>query len=297
MRSKLFLLVFLPLISLAQVNDMFYVPKKEVKLDDVTKILSAEEDDWGVADNGNTRDVDEYNRRVRVVPRTATEEAAPYGDAYGETVYVDDTDYDYYTRIVRFQNPTKIVICNPYYWDIYSPGYYYDGFWDTYWDYSWHYNGFNVNFHTGWYRPWYNYSWHTHYYHPHRYYDYGVRRTTARRIPVATSSGRGANGRVPVASGDGQKRRPVDGGNSQVRRERRTGAERVVNQNRERVGNRQVVENKKEERRVNNNNNERRSNSSTYNRRSSTSVNRSNSSRPASRTPVSRGGTRRSGRR
>ena len=65
MRTILFLLATQPFFTIqAQVNEMFYVPKKTVKQEDVAKVLAAENDGWGVEDNGNTRAVDEYNRRT-----------------------------------------------------------------------------------------------------------------------------------------------------------------------------------------------------------------------------------------
>ena len=292
MRRLVLLAFLLPLSLCAQVNDMFYVPKKEVKQNDVVKILSASEDEWGVADNGNNRDVDEYNRRVRVVSRDSTyvTEEVYIEDVYDETLYIDD--YNYTTRIVRFHNPTMVVVGSPWYWSI-SPYYRYDPFWDSYWDYSWHYG---VNYCSGLYGPWHAAPV---YAHPHHFG--GVKRATdARRIPVANAAKGTTGGRVPVAASKADNaagRRPVANGqvNGNNRKERKS--------NNAGVTDRQVVE--KRERPVVNNSraenrkgaSQRSSNTSTYNRRSSTSMNRSASSRSENRTPVSRGGVSRGGRR
>ena len=261
---------------------MFYVPKKEIKLKDVEKVLSAEDDDeWGIVDNGNNRDVDEYNRRVKVAPVndvSATEEVN-VEDVYDETLYIDD--YNYSTRIVRFHNPTLVVVRNPWYWD-YSPYYNYNAFWDSYWDYSWHYGGVNFNYCSGMYAPCYAAPLYS---HPHHYS--GVKRVTnARRIPVANAAKRTTGKRVPVANnqvnkkvGNERRNNNIGAGGKQVRENRE---KRNVRASRNENSDRGIL---------------RSSNSSTYNRKSSTGVNRGNSSRTESRTPVSRGGVSRAGRR
>ncbi len=293
MRSIVSFLLLLPLSLCAQVNDMFYVPKKEIKQKDVVKVLSVEDDEWGIADNGNNRDVDEYNRRGKVVPRnssTVSDEALGY-DTYDETLY--STDYDYSRRIVRFYNPTNIVVAAPWCWEPYPSYWYYDGFWDTHWDFYWHY-GYNLSWHT----PLLHHSWHHTPPPPvHGYYN-GVRHNTARRIPVANMRANGENnGRVPVA-GVARDKKPVAG----ERVERKRGVEpgkgngNAVNREKRSNGeNRRPAVQNREKRE---NNVQRSSPSSTYNRRSSTSVNRTSSPRTSNnRTPVSRGGVSRSGRR
>ena len=299
----MFLLLLLPLSLYAQVNDMFYVPKKEVKQKDVVKILSAEDDEWGVADNGNNRDVDEYNRRGKVVPRNSASKADEvYVD---DTYYVDEayneedytTEYDYSTRIVRFHNPVSIVL-SPWHWDIYYPTYYYyDGFWGSHWDVHWHY-GFNYS----WNRPLGYYSWHKPF-PPAHFSHSNVRHNTARRIPVTSVRPSGSSQvRVPVAGnkkpaskeqvttnkrGGGGKTTGRVPGTGKVSRDKNKGGEK-------RGGN--VQNNNRREPQT-----QKREPSSTYNRRSSTSVKSSSSPshRPSGggRTPVSRGGASRGGRR
>ena len=103
--KKAFLLLMLvsPLISIAQVDDMYFVPKKEKN---VLVVKSAEEiymedvDSVGYADGF----VDEY----------VDEAEAGYftNDLYG----VMD-DYTYSTRIVRFQSPRRL-LSSSLYWDL-----------------------------------------------------------------------------------------------------------------------------------------------------------------------------------
>lgn len=316
MKYLMSLLLVFPLTIYAQVNDMFYVPKKQVKQSEVVKIFSAaaeEDNDWEVADNGNYRDVDEYNRRKKVVPcnESVTEEGYD-GDVYIEEVNADNVyvenlyveedyfdDYNYTTRIVRFHSPTTLVVGSPWYWKY--PSYvYYDTFWDTYWDYSWHYGQLNYNYCSSIHQPLYMAP---HYSHSHR-----VNGTTARRIPVASVNGAGKP-RVPVAGVNKDKavsKRPV--GNSQVgnrnRNERGQGnLERKVNPSSKRkdeVNGGDAQKRKEPVQRVSQggkSSGQRVTGSSTYNRRSSTSVSRSSSSQSSGRTPVSRGGTPRGGRR
>lgn len=289
MKNLLSLLLLLPLSLCAQVNDMFYVPQKEIKQSDVAKILSAAEDECGVVDNSNNRDVDEYNRRGKVVPRNSTslvEEDVYVAEGVDGTYNYDD--YDYSTRIVRFHNPTSVVlVSSPLYWDGY---WYYDNFWDTHWDFYWHYG---VNYPL--YRPWFDYTWHTPP-PPHYGCHHNIRNNTARRIPVATlSANKTLNGRVPVAGGAVDKK--DDKVQASGRYDKKNNpSHRVVNGNkerRERTGVNTRGENKRKSVQSS-------GSSSTYNRRSSTSVNRSSSSSSRSgggRTPVSRGGTSRGGRR
>ena len=83
--------------------------------------------------NGNTRDLDEYNRRY-----TSRENEFTYEN---DTLYIQEKpyleqgewingfegsqeDYDYAMRIIRFRSPRFAVsISSPYYWDIISLGY------------------------------------------------------------------------------------------------------------------------------------------------------------------------------
>lgn len=299
MRSCLLLLLFVPFVSFAQVNDMFYVPKKDKKQKDTVKVVYVEDDEWGIADNGNDRDVDEYNRRGKsVVSYSDTLVTDVYVEdvydeaVYDEVVYVDN--YNYSTRIVRFHNPVRFMWDYHYRWDwCHYPSYhYYDNFWDTHYDYMWHTTP-----------P-------PHHSNHHHRYTGSWRDTKARSIPVFASNAKGNNGRVPVASiakGNNSGKQPVANGqvNGKVKNERGKAPNRVVNRNRvsseRRVATGNNVGGRKErvERSVqsSNRNVQRSSVPATYNRRSSTSVNRAAPSHSTNRAPVSRGGVQRGGRR
>ena len=173
---KLFLLLVLvyPLISFAQHDDIYFVPKKEKKLE-VT--VSARVNSFvGLDDEAY---VDEY------IDEDAVEEYC--SEDYSE-VYYDDEDYTYSTRILRFRSPHRL-IGNNLYWDLmyncgindwllYDEGYYIDVY-PTYHNpiFYWPrtmYNlwSWNVTFNP--YYSWnnyywnYNHHWHHHWHHhPH----------------------------------------------------------------------------------------------------------------------------------
>ena len=150
---------------------------------------------------GNTRDVDEYNRRYSArendfVMEDDTlfirEKAVP--DTEGEWVNGfngSDDDYEYAMRIVRFRNPRyAISISSPYYWDvvyglnswdwnIYTDGLYayaFPTFSNCLW-WDWRYNSYG----WGWGYPYYGWggfyggwSWGWgHHHHHHHYYAGG----------------------------------------------------------------------------------------------------------------------------
>lgn len=177
MKVKVLLLlsVFLStsFVSVAQdYDDIYYdsskASKKEVKKND--KKVSTEVNNYVVysdnsnLDNGNWRDVDEYNRRY----------------TYNDTLAVNNTnlemqgDFVYTDRLRRFYNPSVIVESNdPQLAELYyvsttpevnliigTPTYYWNPF-GYYWyspSYYWHY---------GWYDPMWHYSWHWDWWYPH----------------------------------------------------------------------------------------------------------------------------------
>lgn len=259
-RVTLFLLVALPVALMAQVNEMFYVPKKEVKQENVAKMLSAGAagGEWGVADNGNTRDVDEYNRRRSTTSVAAGDvETLLQQESAVEYVYEEDTDYDYSTRIVRFHNPTTVIVGSPWYYDVY-PSYgcydYYDnGWWD--WSIGWGSHGWSIN--AGWHWPFFSWHWgggqhhHPHYNPPHVASSAPGHRVQ-QRVPTVSVAGKGGSGRQPVATAAGDKKPTVQVGNG----------------NGGRIDRDAVDGGSRERGRVNS--------SSTYNRRSSTSVRKEN---------------------
>ena len=293
MRTILFLLATLPLFTLqAQVNEMFYVPKKTVKQENVAKALAAENDGWGVEDNGNTRDVDEYNRRTPATVSASNVGSVLEAESYE---YIDEgTDYDYSTRIVRFHNPTTVVVSSPWYYDVYPARYYYDYdyYYDSYWDWSIGWNRWGWGISAGWHYPHHWYWGCSPYYYPHYHHHHHAVLPVHKvhsRVPSVSLNNRGGTGRRPVASAS------VSGG-------KKPGAQRnnSTGKKRERVG-------------TGSSRKEGSSSNSTYNRRSSTSV-RSNSTGGSSRSSrssvggasrssssrssaPSRGGTPRGGRR
>lgn len=312
--KKIFLVlaVLFPFALFAQVNDMFYLPKKSVKPRSATKMVTTEvdEEEWGVADNGNTRDVDEYNRRGAYGKSVSSSDVSSVLSASQEyeEEYVDYEvdDYNYSTRIVRFHNPTTVVVSSPLYWDIYWRNCY-DPWYDSYWDWSFHYGNIGFRYHSSWCWPSSCYSWHSHYvphHHNHGlvYHPASVRK----RIPVADRRTGVVSTRRPTVGAQGGNRRPV----GQVVRDKNDNNRKPATVrgegNRKPVG--QAVRDKKDNNRKpvktstsqrserKQESNVRRGSGSTYNRPSSTSVRR-NSSSSGSRPAVNRGGTSRQGRR
>lgn len=138
----------LPFMALAQSgnDDLYYIPKKkkEKKVEAKTVVKTEQVSVAGngtqvttpvvVRDvNGNTRDLDEYNRRYSSRENEFTYE--------NDTLYIQEKpyleqgewvngfegsqeDYDYAMRIIRFRSPSFAVsVSSPYYWDIISLGY------------------------------------------------------------------------------------------------------------------------------------------------------------------------------
>ena len=144
------LMVCLPFMALAQSgnDDLYYIPKKkkekkekvETKTIVKTEQVSVAGNDAQVTApvvvrdvNGNTRDLDEYNRRYSSRENEFTYEndtlyiqEKPYLEQ-GEWVngfQGSQEDYDYAMRIIRFRSPSFAVsVSSPYYWDIISLGY------------------------------------------------------------------------------------------------------------------------------------------------------------------------------
>ena len=140
----------LPFMVLAQSgnDDLYYISKKkkdkkekvETKTVVKTEQISVTGDGYQVTTpvvvrdvNGNTRDLDEYNRRYSSRENEFTYEndtlyiqEKPYLEQ-GEWINGFDgsqEDYDYAMRIIRFRSPRFAVsVSSPYYWDIISLGY------------------------------------------------------------------------------------------------------------------------------------------------------------------------------
>ena len=209
------LMVCLPFMALAQSgnDDLYYIPKKkkekkekvETKTVVKTEQVSVSGNDAKVTTpivvrdvNGNTRDLDEYNRRYSSRENEFTYEndtlyiqEKPYLEQ-GEWVngfQGSEEDYNYAMRIIRFRSPSFAVsVSSPYYWDVISLGY--SANWNVFdtgmyafafptltnnWWWDWRYNSmFSIRYYpSNWlYRPhWcYSYDWYGwgHYpYHTH----------------------------------------------------------------------------------------------------------------------------------
>ena len=305
-KIALLLLLVIPAALVAQVNEMFYVPKKSVKQENVSSILSSADDDWGTVGNANTRDVDEYNRRgTTTVSADNVESLLQAENSQTENYeyeYVDETsDYDYSTRIVRFHSPTTVVVSSPWYYDVYPARFYYDNYYDSYlnWSIGWGGPGWGIS--AGWHYP-LSWNWgcapvYPHHHHHHHVVAPPVNRVRS-RVPTASIAGGGSNRRQSIGSvSAADKRKPATQVNNR-KTERRTS-----------VSTTQGSGSGKRRENVGSSSSSRGSgNSSTYNRRSSTSVRSSGSrsrssvgsaprSNSRSSASPSRGGTPRGGRR
>ena len=169
------MMLVLPLGIMAQVDDLYYVPKKkqakkEVVVTTSNNVVKVAPATVATPQNGtnvvrvakksnivNGIDEDEYNRRSTQPTYTpeqeyAEEEVYEYSD---EQTYSDEPadDYTYSSRIVRFHSPRRaVMLSSPLYWDVvYNSGLnnwtiYDDGiYWDVYTDYGY----------TTYYSPWY----------------------------------------------------------------------------------------------------------------------------------------------
>ena len=146
MKVKVFaslMLAGLPFILAAQSNDdLYFVPKKKTETKKET-VVAPKQNSQGttvyststtstpvvVKDvAGNTRDVDEYNRRYTSRENTFSMQndtlyiqEKPYGER-GEWVNGfegSQDDYEYAMRIVRFRSPRyAIPVSSPLYWDV-----------------------------------------------------------------------------------------------------------------------------------------------------------------------------------
>lgn len=204
----------LPLLALAQsVDDLYYIPKKSnaeqsTTARQQTKSVNSSSprrttEKVYVRDiDGNTRNVDEYNRRYSSRDNTFS--------SSGDTLYINEKpydqrgewvggfngssdDYDYAMRIVRFRSPRyAIPVSSPLYWDVVYGGLYPSWDWNIYddgmyayvfpsysnrlwwdWRFSWGISrpwglGY-YSWYSPWYDPWYGYS---PYWYGRGYYGY-----------------------------------------------------------------------------------------------------------------------------
>lgn len=199
----------LPFLAIAQSveDDLYFIPKKKAeKKEEVkqavkvtvpqkqnnTTVYAAPGSTVVVKDvKGNTRDVDEYNRRYTSRDNTFSMK--------NDTLYIEEKplnergewvngfegsqdDYEYAMRIVRFRNPRyAIPVSSPLYWDVvyglsswdwnvYDDGLYAYAFptytnrlwWD--WRFNYPYRP-SWGFSWGWSSPWYYSSWYPNYWY------------------------------------------------------------------------------------------------------------------------------------
>ena len=173
----LLLLGVLPFSSMAQDDDMYFVPTKENK--------AKEAKSYGMPSNtyysGSTRTDEDYNRVSTITVLTSDSlgndiiDFSAVRGVYPDSTYIepaDDNDYQLTRCMSRFDDYTP----SQAYWDGYrdgrwsSPWYYssYYSWYDPwYWNDPWYYSSY-----YGWYSPWYyGYG----YYRPWRYGYYGIR--------------------------------------------------------------------------------------------------------------------------
>ena len=200
MKKIVFLLLIalcLPIGLMAQSydDDLYFIPSKEkeepapekkepVRRQATTNIYTSPGTTVVVQDRkGNTRDVDEYNRRYDARENDfemeddtlyIKEKSRP--DLDGEWVNGEfngsQDDYEYAERIIRFRNPRFAVsISSPFYWDIvygsnswdwnvYTDGLYayaFPTFSNPMW-WDWRYNSYGPGWGWGWSRPYYGWG-------------------------------------------------------------------------------------------------------------------------------------------
>ena len=195
------LVACLPWLVMAQnSDDLYFIPKKNKKeVKEKVGIVPRQVMNKTVNElpagthlvvkdvKGNTRSVDEYNRRYTSRDNkfsfhndTLLVEEKPYGER-GEWVNGfegSQSDYEYATRLIRFRNPRyAIPVSSPLYWDVVYEAYpsydwnvYDDGLYayvfPTYtnrlwWDWRWStgFYGPGWGFSWGWTSPWYYSGW------------------------------------------------------------------------------------------------------------------------------------------
>ena len=168
------LLGLLPLSMAAQVDDLYFVPKKK----SATKVTDRENQSRDVYYSGSNRSIDEYNRRVGhfdlIAQDSTLNDTINFSAERG--VFPDSTsteDFELTRQMSRFDDYS--IADNDAYWAGYAAGRYdwgwhspwYYGGW--YWNDPWFYSGY-----YGWYGSWYGYypyySWYGPRYGYHTYY-------------------------------------------------------------------------------------------------------------------------------
>ena len=170
----------LPLSTVAQTDDLYFVPKKKVKKATVENTVPVQETYY----SGSNRTVEEYNRlesKYEVLDGDSTKSDVIYFSAekgvYPDSLKLDSLnseDYELTKKLQRFDDYD--IANNAAFWAGYEKGRY-DYMWHSPWYYriyGW-YDPWYDPWYYGWYSPWY-YSWYYPryyiWYYP-RYYYYG----------------------------------------------------------------------------------------------------------------------------
>ena len=201
---SLLLLGALPITTMAQDDDMYFVPSKESKAQDAYQHGMPSRTYY----SGSSRSTDEYNRRmIGAVPSDSVgNDIIDFSAVRG--VYPDSVapveqseDYQLTRRMSRFDDYTPTQA----YWDGFrdgrwsSPWYYNSSYYNSwyswydydywYWNSPWYYSGYGWTspYYYGWYSPWYygySYPW------TYGYYGYYGPRWYASTGRVSTHQGR-----------------------------------------------------------------------------------------------------------
>ena len=186
------LLGALPVVSMAQDDDLYFTPKKSVKTEESKPAYYV----------GSNRDVDEYNRRGKswshyqkvgvdekgndiiefkkgngVYPDSTYIDTTFVGKYYDTVVSQDDLDDYLYTRRMSRWDGFYDPWFYSYRWG-YGPYWGYDPFWSYGWydPYYYGYWGYGYPYYSGFYDPWFYgypyYGWHRPYYYPTVSYVY-----------------------------------------------------------------------------------------------------------------------------
>ena len=217
-----YLLMFVPLLSFAQVDDIYFVPKKETR---VLVVRSTEEAYFADADELESASVESYD---------------DYDSASENYFYTNDIesvydDYEYSNRIIRFHSPKRLLSSSLYLdlnygygvndWMVYDNGYsieiYPTEINPLYWVGYPYWNRYNISYYNRywswnsyWSWPWYghhyDYCWDNHWHHHHwagtgghnnfRPYRPGFVRDLPTNGSVGNRPGRG--GSMPVVNGN-----------------------------------------------------------------------------------------------
>lgn len=170
------LMAAVPLVSMAQDDDLYFNPKQEAKKEAALREQRAQayarqrarrDSIYALYWSGSDRTVDDYNRNGRILSQyqdIATDSLGNdiitfrldkgvrpdsiYDDAAFAQKYIkqDDDDFEYTRGMSRWDG-----YYNPWFYDYYGVGPYY---WSSrYW--GWH-NPWRYGYYTGWYDPWYD---------------------------------------------------------------------------------------------------------------------------------------------